>query len=230
MQHAAVVFAEVGGDAVGQAQALEARDGDDDGAVLAVRVVELGQAGADVAADVGEGEVREVALELGDAAEGAGADDGAGREVGESADGGGEGGFDDEGVAGVVARGHCAERAVGGELRGHILERVDDEVELAGLELEFQLGGPERFLVEFVQGGFEVVVGRRGHGVDLEVVCGPVLFQLADDLVGLHAGEEGAAGADVEGLGGGRGIVGGVHGGGGHDGGVCGGRFGARWR
>jgi hypothetical protein len=93
-------------------------------------------------------------------------------------------------LASVVAFGDGAEDAVVGQLCGHIFEGVDDEVDLFVLQQHFELGGPERLFVEFVQGGLEVVIGCGGHGVDLEVMRRPVFLQHADDLVGLHAGEE----------------------------------------
>ena len=59
---------------------------------------------------------------------------------------------------------------------------------------------PERFLVEFVQGCGLVVVARRRHGVDVEFMGWPGLFERFYDLVRLHACEKGSARADAEGL------------------------------
>ena len=82
--------------------------------------VELAETGVEVAADGFDGEIGAELAELCGAAKGAGADAGAGLEIGET--------LADQGVTRVFARGNGGQDETVGEFRREILEAVDGEV------------------------------------------------------------------------------------------------------
>ena len=113
------------GDAISPTEAAQAGGGEQDGIVLAF--VEFAEAGIEVAAHGFDDEVGPHLAELGGAAEGAGADLCAAREFEER--------LADDGVARVFAGGRGGEREPGGQLGGHVFERVDGDLGL--LQEEF---------------------------------------------------------------------------------------------
>lgn len=62
---------------------------------------------------------------------------------------------------------------------------------------------PETLGPEVVEGRRLVLVAHGTHGVDFEALVRPCLLKGGVDNVGLEEGELGAAGADVDGRGGG---------------------------
>ena len=81
----------------------------------------------------------------------------------------GEGAAHDDDVAGVLAGGDAGQHAAGGQAGGHVLEAVDDEVDLAGDELGLQLVRPQALAPELVQRRLLVLVPRRVLLPDLEL-------------------------------------------------------------
>nr|POE83827.1 hypothetical protein CFP56_76415 [Quercus suber] len=174
VQHATVGLGQVRGDALAHAEAGEACDRKDDGAVFAVGSVEFGQPRADVAPHVGEAEMGVLPFQLGDAAQRGGADDAAFGELSQGFVSAGERGLNDEGVARIFSLSDSTEDEIEGQLSRHVLETVDD------------------------QGGGLVVVAGGAHGMDLEVMRRPCISQGFGDFIGLHTCEEGLSRADME--------------------------------
>nr|POF14072.1 hypothetical protein CFP56_03096 [Quercus suber] len=198
VQHATVGLGQVRGDALAHAEASEACDRKDDGAVFAVGSVEFGQPRADVAPHVGEAEMGVLPFQLGDAAQRGGADDAAFGELSQGFVLAGERGLNDERVARIFSLSDSTEDEVEGQLSRHVLETVDDQVEGAIRQQDLKFLGPEGFLVELVKGGGLVVVAGGAHGMDLEVMRRPCLSQGFGDFIGLHTCEEGLSRADME--------------------------------
>lgn len=83
---------------------------------------------------------------------------------------------------------------------------MNDQIQRAVDEAAFQLVRPEALGAEIVQGRGLVLVAHGGHGVDLEALGRPCFSEGGVDDVGLEEGEFGAACADVDGIGAGRGV------------------------
>jgi len=119
--------------AVGDLQPRQAREREH--ARVVGLLVDLPDAGLDVAADGPDDEVGPLAEELSAAAEAARADRRAGREVRQRVAAGA-----DPGVARVRALGRRANGEAGGVSRGEVFEGVDGEVDAAVQQRRLQLG------------------------------------------------------------------------------------------
>ncbi|KAK1854197.1 hypothetical protein CCHR01_03171 [Colletotrichum chrysophilum] len=201
VQDATALRLEVLRDARAVVHAQQARGREDDGGEGALGVVALAQAGLNVAAHVGELEARVAALQLGDAADAAGANDAAVGEVGDGLPAVllGEAGLEDDDVARVLALGDAAEDAAVGQGGGHVLERVDDDVDLLRHEFGLELVGPQALAAKVVQRRDLILVAERLHAVDLELLLGAQRGEAVDDDVGLLHGQRRLARADVDG-------------------------------
>ncbi|KZL88013.1 hypothetical protein CI238_04047, partial [Colletotrichum incanum] len=208
MQGAAVLRLEELRDTRAVVHAQQTGGREDDGREGALRVVALAEARLDVSAHVGELEAWIAALQLCNAAHAAGADDAAVGQVREGLpavllD---EAGLEDDDVARVFALGHAAEGAAVGERCRHVLEGVDDDVELLGYELSLELRCPQALAAEVVQRRDLVLVAQSLHAVNLKrYVRSRFGKALDDDLSLLHRQRRPArANMDDAAFGGGR--------------------------
>ena len=175
-------------------EAIEAGGGEDE--CVAFAVVELLEAGVDVAADLDEVDIGAEGEELRAATRAGGADGSAHRQGVE-----GPVRLADPDVAGVDAFRDGGESELRSELGGEVLEGVDGEVDTAFFEGFFDLLDEDALAVE---------VGRRDEaGLLHAVACGAddlklnVVAGVAEgiqDVVGLPEGELRAARADADGI------------------------------
>jgi len=178
-----------------QSGAAEAGGGEDDGVELAI--AEFAKAGVDVAADGIDHEIGAVMEKLGATARRAGADFGAGREVGDGL------GFEgDQHIPWIFALGDGAEGEIGliDERLGDrdVLEGVDGEVDGAFEQGALELLGEDAFAAELVEGLVDdgVAGGLEDDQLDGEVFVFVDFFQGGGDELGLGLGEERAACAE----------------------------------
>ena len=139
------------GRVLGHVHAVETRDGEE-GTVDDV-LLELADAGLDVAAEVHALEVGELGEELRLAAEGRSADEGAVGKFREVTvlDG-------DESVADILAREHAGEDGALGKVGGHVLHGVNTDVDAAVEERLVELAGEETLAADVGEGLVENLV------------------------------------------------------------------------
>jgi hypothetical protein len=167
---------------VEETEADEAGAGEDEG-VDGWVVGDLADACGDVAADVGDGEVRAEETELAGSADRAGGDDGTLGEPVETA-----GVFADEDVFDWGAGEDGGDAEAVGENGGDVFERVDGGVDGAGAEGFFEFLGEDAFVDDWLVAAGEV----SEFEVRAEVAGGADDF--ADDVEGWVSGGEGGAG------------------------------------
>ena len=196
---------------VSEAEAADACKGEE--ACGAVAAGDFFDAGLDVAAQEDDAEVWPGVEKLGLAAEGVGADGGAGGEDGPwllaGVFGGGRGavGAEDEGVAGVFAFEGAGEDDAGGEFGFEVLEAVDGEVDAAVeegfvdflAEEAFAADVGEAAVLDGVAGGADDVFFEDGLALDAEAEDGAEAGEEVEEHPCLCAGERGASGADAQG-------------------------------
>ncbi|MNN14774.1 hypothetical protein D3C81_1278540 [compost metagenome] len=131
-------------DAVIQAQALEPRGGQDDGAVFAA--VKLAEPRVEVAAQRLDHQVRIAGAQQGLAAQAGGADHSAGRHLVERGEA-----VRNQCVARVFALHHRGQREAGGQFHRHILERMHRQVRAAFVHRELQFFDKQTLAADFRQ-------------------------------------------------------------------------------
>jgi hypothetical protein len=96
--------------------------------------------------------------------------------------------LDHQTILPVFALEYRPERAAVGQRRGHVLEAVDEHVDLAREERDLELLRPERLAAEQVQRLREVLVALRRHEGRFEGAVWEGGFEGVEDDVGLDLG------------------------------------------
>ncbi len=97
----------------------------------------------------------------------------------------------------VLARGDAPQDAPVGQRGGHVLQAVDDHVELLGHELRLELRGPQA-LAQLREGRRLVPVAGDRQRVDLELGVRMRLLESIDDNLGLLQRQPGPPSPDVD--------------------------------
>ena len=165
-------------DAAVQAQALQAGGGKDDGIVIAV--VELGQAGLDVAAQGFDGQVRELCPQLCFAAQAGCADDCACGHFFQTRI---LIGYERVKRAGAFA--DCRQCEPFRQFHRHVFDGVDGQIGTAVLQCLFEFFDKQAFAADFRQCAVEDLVAARRHAQNFHFAVGIQCFQTAFDVFGL---------------------------------------------
>ena len=183
--------AQAGPDAGIEAQALQAGHGQDDGVVVAG--IELGQTGVDVATQIAHLQIRSSRLDLGMAAQGGGADDGAGRQrvqIGMA--------VADEGISGVFAFEYRRQFEAGIQLHRHILQRMHRDVGLTAFQRQFQLLQEQTLAADGRQRAIQYLVAARRQRHQFHHQIRVQRAQTRGHMFGLPQGELTLAGGDTQ--------------------------------
>ena len=168
-------------------QAEQCHRSDDHSSHLGV-VVQLLESGRNVSSHILELEMRILSCQLGNAADAACPDDATLGQVTQCLvavlfD---KCLFYDEDVARILAYRDGSENGLLGERGRNVLERMDDDIDVAALEALLELGGPDTLAVKVMKSGFDVSVAGGRRSIDTNGIRWKMRLKGVFDKLGLN--------------------------------------------